>query len=167
MSTKSMNPLTSRAYAIAGVLKQREETVAVAESSAGGLISAALLAVPGASAYYLGGAVAYTRKAREALLQIPASALKGITPSTGAYALLLARTTRERLGATWGIAETGTAGPTGSRYGFDAGRVSVAVSGPIEKTVVLETGSNDREENMQAFAAAALELMEQVLAGKK
>jgi nicotinamide-nucleotide amidase len=153
-----MSELSDYANTVAGILIPRNETVAVAESSAGGLISAALLAVPGASAYFLGGAVAYTRQSREAFLQVEAGALKGITPSTEAYALLLARAARERLSATWGLAETGTAGPTGSRYGYNAGRSCVAVVGPAEKSLVIETGSADRAANMQAFAAAALEL---------
>ena len=158
-----MIELSTHAEVIAGILTRRKETIAVAESSAGGLISAALLAVPGASAYFLGGAVAYTRQAREAFLQVPSAALEGITPSTEAYALLLARTARERLSATWGLAETGTAGPTGSRYGFTAGRVAVAIAGPMEKCLVIETGHGDRVVNMQAFAGAALELMARVL----
>ena len=162
-----MNELISHAQIIAQYLTRNQETVAVAESSAGGLISAALLEVPGASAYFLGGAVAYTRQAREALLQVPAEALAGITPSTEAYALLLARTARERLGASWGLAETGTAGPTGSRYGFNAGRVCVAISGPVEKTLLIETGHGDRSLNMSAFAAAALGLLAEALAERK
>lgn len=161
-----MNELSPYANAIAEILIRRKETVAVAESSAGGLISAALLAVPGASAYFLGGAVAYTTTSREAFLQVPASALKGITPSTEAYALLLARAARERLSATWGLAETGTAGPAGSRYGYNAGRSCVAVVGPANESLVLETGSADRAANMQAFATAALKLFAKVLAQK-
>ncbi len=162
-----MNELLKHAQVIARHLTYNKETLAVAESSAGGLISAALLEVPGASAYFLGGAVAYTRQAREALLQVPAEALAGITPSTEAYALLLARTARERLSATWGLAETGTAGPTGSRYGFKAGRVCVAISGPLEKTLLLETGHGDRSQNMRAFADAALGLLAEALAARK
>ncbi|MSQ50309.1 MAG: CinA family protein [Betaproteobacteria bacterium] len=158
-----MNDLSPHAKAIAEILTRCKETVAVAESSAGGLISAALLAVPGASAYFTGGAVAYTRQSREAFLQVPASALAGITPSTEAYALLLARTVRERLSATWGLAETGTAGPAGSRYGYNAGRTCVAIAGPMEKTLVIETGHGDRTANMQAFADAALDLMARAL----
>ena len=154
-----MSDLSSHAITIAEILTRRKETITVAESSAGGLISAALLAVPGASAYFLGGVVAYTRQSREAFLQVPASALVGITPSTEAYALLLARNVRERLSATWGLAETGTAGPTGSRYGFNAGRAAVAIAGPTEKSLVIETGHGDRAVNMQAFAAAALALL--------
>src|SRR5262245_38562260 len=99
--------------AVGARLKERKETIAVAESSAGGLISAALLTVPGASAYFLGGGVIYTQAARRGLLQVPDDAVKGIRASTEAYALVKARTIRERMGATWGLSETGASGPTG------------------------------------------------------
>lgn len=149
---------------IAELLIAKHENIAVAESSAGGLISAALLSVPGASAYFLGGTVVYTRTARDALLAIPESALQNIRASTEAYALLLARTVRARLNSTWAIAETGATGPTGNRYGDAAGHVCVAVVGRGEVARTLETGSADRSANMQAFAAAALGLaLEQLL----
>jgi nicotinamide-nucleotide amidase len=144
---------------IADLLIARRESIAVAESSAGGLISAALLAVPGASAYFLGGAVVYTRTARDALLSIPDSALEGMRASTEPYAQLLARTVRARFNASWSIAETGATGPTGNRYGDAAGHACLAIAGPIEKTLTLETGSTDRQHNMRAFAAAALSLL--------
>ena len=144
---------------IGQLLTARKETIAIAESSAGGLISAALLAVPGASAYFLGGAVVYTRAARSALLDIPESALEGIRPSTEPYALLLARTARTRFGSTWSIAETGATGPTGNRYGDAAGHACIAIAGPVEKAQTLETGSADRLPNMRTFAQAALRLL--------
>src|SRR5881396_953717 len=150
----------SIAAAIGARLKEREETIAIAESSAGGLISAALLAVPGASAYFLGGGVIYTQAARRGLLRVPDESVKGIRSSTEAYALLKARTIRELLGATWGLAETGASGPAGNRYGDAAGHACLAVAGPIERAVTLETGHGDREKNMWAFAKAALELLE-------
>jgi nicotinamide-nucleotide amidase len=140
-------------------LRQRGETVAVAESSAGGLISAALLAVPGASAYFLGGGVIYTRTARSALLSVLEADLADIRPSTEAYALLLARASRERLQTTWAIGETGAAGPTGNRYGDAAGHACLAVVGPTEHALTVETGAADRLANMQAFALAALQLL--------
>ncbi|MDP3766828.1 MAG: CinA family protein, partial [Dehalococcoidia bacterium] len=123
-------------------------------------ISAALLAVPGASAYFLGGGVIYTQAARRALLQVPDESLKGIRASTEAYAVLKARKIRELLGATWGLAETGATGPTGNRYGDAPGHACIAVVGPIERAITLETGDADREKNMWAFAKAALELLE-------
>jgi len=144
---------------IAERLKARGETVAVAESSAGGLIAAALLAVPGASAYFLGGAVVYTRQARRALLAIPDDAMAGIRSASEPYAALLARTVRERHGATWGLAETGATGPTGNRYGDPAGHACIAISGPSERVLTLRTGSPERRANMQAFATKALETL--------
>ena len=151
--------LTTIGAAIGARLKERKETIGIAESSAGGLISAALLTVPGASAYFLGGGVIYTQAARRALLQVPDEAVKGIRSSTEAYPLVKARTIRERLGATWGLAETGASGPTGNRYGDAAGHACFAIAGPVERAVTLETGHGDREANMRVFAKAALELL--------
>ena len=159
-----MSPeLTRLAALIAQRLIERRETVAVAESSSGGLISAALLAVPGASAYFLGGAVVYTGKARMSLLGLPREAVAGMRSASEPYALLLARTARENLGATWGLSETGAAGPTGNPYGDAAGHSCLAVSGPLEMALTLETALSDRAANMEAFARAALELLSRAL----
>ncbi|HKB24483.1 MAG TPA: CinA family protein [Methylomirabilota bacterium] len=155
-----MNELVTLASSLGALLKDRKETIAVAESSAGGLISAALLAVPGASAYFLGGGVIYTQAARRALLRVPDESVAGIRSSTEAYARLKARTIRELMGATWGLAETGATGPTGNRYGDAAGHACLAVAGPVERALTLETRRADREENMLAFARAALELLQ-------
>ena len=140
-------------------LKARGETLSVAESSAGGLISAVLLAVPGASAYYLGGAVVYTRQSRELLLGIPPTALEGMRPATEPYALLLARTVREKFSAIWAIGETGATGPAGNRYGDAAGHACIAVAGPSARVITLETHVADRVANMRAFTRAALVLL--------
>ena len=154
-----MQSLLPLAEKVGARLKARGENIAVAESSVGGLISAALLAVPGASAYFLGGAIVYTRQSREALLGIPASALEGVRPATEPYALLLARTVRQKFSANWGIGETGATGPTGNRYGDRAGHAYSAVVGAGEHAITLETGSPDRAANMRAFAEAALNLL--------
>lgn len=155
-----MNPnLIELGAAVGAALKARGETVAVAESSSGGLISAALLAMAGASAYYLGGGVIYTAKARFSLLELPREAVAGMRSASEPYALLLARTVRERFGSTWGVSETGAAGPTGNPYGDAAGHTCVAISGPVEFALTIETGDADRLANMDAFAAAALELL--------
>jgi len=158
-----MNALSSFASAVAERLTARRQTIAVAESAAGGLISAALLAVPGASAYFVGGGVLYTGAAREHLLGIGKDEMRGMRAATEAYAQLVARRVRERLGTTWGLSETGAAGPTGNRYGDAAGHACFAVSGPIELALTLETGSAEREENMQEFARRALELLSEAL----
>jgi nicotinamide-nucleotide amidase len=149
-------PLAAEAGAL---LKTRRETIAIAESSAAGLISAALLAVPGASVYFLGGGVIYTKQARLALLGIDAAAMAGMRPSTDPYARLLARTVRERFGATWGLGETGATGPTGNRYGDPAGHACLAIAGPVEDSQTLSTGSADRVANMRLFAGRSLALL--------
>ena len=154
-----VDAVQDRANAAAVLLKRAGATLAVAESSAGGLISAALLAVPGASAYFLGGAVVYTRHARGALLAITDETMAGIRSASEPYALLLARTVRQRFDAVWGLAETGATGPTGNRYGDPAGHACIAISGPVERVVTIATGSADRVANMHAFARAALGLL--------
>ncbi|MGX9966791.1 CinA family protein [Roseomonas sp. F4] len=161
-----MDDLFAKGEAVGALLKARRETVAVAESSAGGLVSASLLAVPGASAYFLGGAVVYTATAREQLLGITAADMAGMRSSSEPYAMLLARTLRARFGTVWGIAETGASGPTGNRYGDAAGHSCLAVSGPVEAVATLETGHGDRAANMRAFGAALLDLFEKTLEGR-
>src|SRR2546425_2896833 len=149
----------SIAAALGALLKERKQTLAVAESSAGGLISAALLAVPGASAYFLGGGVIYTQAARRALIRVPDEAVAGMRASTEAYALLKARTVRDLLGATWGLSETGATGPTGNRYGDAAGHACIAVAGPVERVITIETGQPDREANMWRVRRGARDLL--------
>ena len=149
-------PLAERAAAL---LKARGETVAVAESSTAGLICAALVAIPGASTYFVGGGVIYTAAAQRGLLQIPRERMTGIRASTEPYARLGAQTIRVRLATTWGIAETGATGPSGNPYGDAAGHSCIAVSGPLERSITLETGRNDRVDNMWAFSEAALQLL--------
>jgi nicotinamide-nucleotide amidase len=147
---------------VGALLKERGETVAVAESSAGGLVSAALLAVPGASAYFLGGGVIYTREARRVLLGLPDEQTR-MRGATEEYAALVARTIREKLETSWGLSESGATGPAGNRYGDAAGHACFAIAGPIERATTLETGSDDREANMRRFAIAALEFLEAAL----
>ena len=155
-----MQDLTSMTRSLGELLKTHKHTVAVAESSTGGLISAALLAVPGASAFFVGGGVIYTLESRRALMSLPDEALTGVRASTEEYALRMARVIRERLGTTWGLAETGATGPTGNRYGDPPGHSCIAITGPVEKAFTVETGQADREANMWAFTKAALELLE-------
>jgi PncC family amidohydrolase len=154
-----MKDLVSLAEKIAAVLTARRQTIAIAESSTGGLISAALIAVPGASAYFLGGGVVYTRQSRRLLLDIPDAALDGMRPSTEPYALLMARTAQQRFSATWALSETGATGPTGNRYGDAAGHSCIAIAGLTEKSMTLETGEADRLLNMRAFSTAALNFL--------
>ena len=162
--TRDLLPLAERA---AAVLKRRKETVAVAESSSAGLISAALLTVPGASAYFIGGGVIYTRSSFLALKETSEAMFAGMRGATEPWALLIARTERSRCAATWGVGESGAAGPTGNRYGDPPGHTCLAVTGPVERSLTMKTGSSGRYANMHAFAAAGLKLFVDVLEQQK
>ena len=155
---------TGTTIAVSAALKARGETIAVAESTTGGLISAGLLSTPGASAYFLGGTVIYTRESRKTFLHASADQLQGVKPLSEEMALFFARAVRAELGATWGIAELGIAGPGGSVYGYEAGNSVIAVSGPIEAAVRINTDHDDRIRNMEEFTESAFELLKEVLA---
>jgi len=157
------NELKAVAEEVAEKLKARGETVAVAETSAGGLISAALLSIGGASAYFRGGAVPYSRWSRDGFLCIPLDELEGVRSSSEPYAAILAKTALDRVQTDWGLAETGAAGPTGNRYGDAAGHTCVAVAGAVSVARTLETASDDREGNMFAFGIEALSLLNDAL----
>lgn len=158
-----MSQLSELAAPVGALLKETGHSISVAESSCGGLISAALVAIPGASAYYVGGSVIYTRAAQKGLLLVPDEAMEGLRASSEPYALLNARTSRQSLGTTWGLAETGASGPTGNRYGDSYGHACIAVTGPVEKVITVETGDPDREGNMWVFAQRAFQLLEECI----
>jgi nicotinamide-nucleotide amidase len=160
---KQMRELIPFAERIGALLNSRGESVAVAESTTGGLISAAILSIAGASAYFIGGGVVYTLKGRRAL-GIPDEDFRGFRSVTEQYSLALARRARERFGATWAIGEIGASGPTGNRYGDAPGHSCVAIAGPVERSLTIETGSPDRIANMYAFSAKALDLLVQSIA---
>src|SRR3982075_4054733 len=158
-----MKDLVAVAEQIAARLIERRQTIAVAESSTGGLISAALLAVPGASAYFLGSAVVYTRDARRILMDIPDNDMKGMRSAWSPSAKLLASQIRNRFSCDCGLSETGATGPTGNRYGDAAGHSCMAVAGLEQSAMTLETGSSDRLANMHVFASTALNFLLQNL----
>ena len=161
---KDLLPLGEK---IGALLKARKQTIVVAESSTGGLISAALLAVPGASAYFMGGGVLYTRKSIAALKGMSEDMFAGKNGCTEEWAKMIAGAMKEQCGTTWGLGESGATGPTGNRYGDPAGTSSIVVIGPVERAIRLQTGSADRVANMRAFSAAALELFLDVLGKQK
>lgn len=158
-----MRSLSERGMIVADLLKSKKQTVAIAESSTGGLISSSLLAVPGASSYYLGGTVIYTIEARRDVLGIPDEVLKGQTPLSESYVSLCAKQIRTTLNATWGVAELGATGPAGTRYGHEPGICVLAVDGPVSLTHRIENGSPDREGNMDIFADAAVDLLKKAI----
>ena len=158
-------PLALIAARVGAILRARGETVAVTESSAGGLVSAALLAIPGASAYFLGGAVVYSRRAGKGLLGLTADDMAGLRGETEPYAQLVAGKARDIHRATWGISESGAAGPVGSPYGDPAGRVCLAVVGDSVALETVMTGETDRATNMDLFARHLLTLFDEALHG--
>jgi nicotinamide-nucleotide amidase len=159
-----MQDLLPLAEKLGARLKARGETIAIAESSTGGLISAALLSVAGASAYFRGGSVIYTHYARSAFMDVSNPLPNGMRASSEPYAALLAATVRSRLGSTWGLSETGATGPTGNSYGDAAGHSCIGLEGPnFSRAITLETGSADRVANMRAFAKRALDLLAEAL----
>ena len=151
------------AMRIAALLIESSATVSVAESSTGGLISANLLAVPGASKYFQGGSVIYTLASRRAFLDLEKQRLKDLKPLTEEMVIEFAHAAREKLDTTWGIAELGAAGPAGTPYGHGPGVSVIGISGPINETITIETHSDDRQGNMQKFTESGLKLFEQVL----
>lgn len=157
------NPLSDISAPLAAALIERKQTVAVAESSTGGLISASLLSVPGASAYYLGGTVIYTARSRKQILGVTPEDVADLKPLTPEMAMAFARVAQRQLNSTWAITELGIAGPTPARYGHAPGISVIGISGPIERTTIVETGSNDREQNMWAFTRAAIALLTEVV----
>ena len=161
-----MPDLTAFAAKAGALLKEQGVTVAIAESSTGGIISASLLAQPGASAYFRGGAVVYTREAKQRLAGVSDADIELERAATETHALVLARSIRARMDADWAIGETGAAGPTGNRYGDPAGHTCIAVLGATEQVITLETGDDDREANMWAFSRAALDLLQKTVRGE-
>lgn len=142
----------------------RGESVAVAEATTGGLVSSALLWVAGASRFYAGGGVVYTRNSRIQLAGVPAAEYENYQGTTEALIASLAEAMRTRLGATWCIAESGLAGPTGGRSGAPIGRTTIGVAGPVARTQVVETGVTDRGENMSLFTTLALRYLRDAIA---
>lgn len=156
-------PLSVLAARVGETLRERRQTVAVAESSAGGLVSAALLAIPGASAFFLGGAVVYSRRAGKALLGLTREDMGDMRGETEPYARFIAARIRESHRATWGICESGAAGPSGSPYGDAPGHVCVAIAGAVAASRTIETGDTDRPRNMEVFARQLLALFDETL----
>ena len=154
-----MEITTEHSVIIAHTLTATKQTISVAESSTAGLISAALLGVPGASAYYGGGAIIYTMRARRKLLDLSKEQLNSQTPLTEDYVTLCAERIKARLKTTWGLAELGATGPAGTPYGHPPGIAVLALVGPVNLTTKIETGHGDRERNMDFFKTAAIKLL--------
>ena len=156
-----------QALRIAEALRARGEKVAVADGATGGLVAASLLTVPGALDFFVGGGVVYSFRARDVLFDLPRDAYAGMRGASEDYALLQARAIRDNFGAQWGLAESGSVGGSNHPSGAPAGRSCAAVVGPdgFEFVRVTETGGDERIANMEAFARAALQTLEDALRG--
>lgn len=159
-----MQHLNDLAQGLGEQLIARGETISIGEGACGGLLSAALVGVPGASGFFVAGAVLYTRPAFKQILGDSRYALRGMRGGTEDFSLTIAELVRQKFDSTWAIGESGASGPTGNRYGDPAGHVALGVSGPVRKARIVETGLDDRRENMRLFATAALELLAEALA---
>lgn len=159
-----MERLNDAANRVGQLLMSRQQSVSIGEGACGGLLSAALVGIPNASRFFVAGAVLYTRPAFKEILGDDRHSLRGLRGGTEQFSLTIAGLVRNKFGSTWAIGESGASGPSGNRYGDPPGHVALAVSGPVDKTCILETGLDDRRENMRLFASAALDLLEQALA---
>ena len=159
MSTFLNTEQEALAQEIASLLIARGQTVAVAEATTGGLVSAALLWVAGASGYYKGGAVVYTLDSRVALAGAAPELFANYRGTTAEMISAIAESMRQRLNATWCIAESGLAGPTTGRSGLPVGRTTIGVAGPVSRTAVFQTGHADREKNMVEFTTLSLRFL--------
>ncbi len=148
---------------IAAILTAAHETLSVAESSAGGLISACLLSIPGASSFFVGSSVLYSYRIREEIVGMGKEEHRIYGGSTPELILEVALRFRERIGTDWVIGEGGAAGPSKSPYGHNAGYTALAIAGPISRAKSIETGRSDRIENMAEFSTALLSFFLDVL----
>lgn len=154
-----MEALLPLAKKVADLLKKRGETIAIGESSVGGLVAASLVAQAGASAFYVGGTVIYTPQAGRVLRAGAGVDLKGQTPLTPGFVEAIAAGFRAQMGTDWATAEMGAAGPSGSPYGPGPGTGAIAVAGPVSRGRLVQTGSADRIGNMRSFGQAKLALL--------
>jgi len=160
-----LDELGALAAPCAAILLERGQSVAVADGSTGGLIAAGMLTIPGGIKFFRGGGVLYSLKGRQILFGLAPDAFAGLRPVTEPYTLLQADAIRRQFESDWGIAESGSAGPT-HPYGIEAGTSCIAVVGPgVSVSRMVETGSSARLHNMEAFAKAALSLFHEALAG--
>lgn len=149
--------------AIGEILSERRETVSCAESCTGGLIAHLFTSVPGSSAYFLGGVVSYAESVKTALLGVPEELIDRVGVVSSDVAIAMAEGVRKATGSTYSVATTGFAGPGGD----SVGEVWVGASGPdgsISKRFFYL--GNERNINIEKFAASALNLLRTYIADR-
>jgi PncC family amidohydrolase len=155
--------LSSLAARLQAVALERRLTVGTAESCTGGLIGHALTEIAGSSDYYLGGVVSYSNEVKVGLLGVPAVTIERHGAVSAQVAVAMAEGIRERIGCDFGVAVTGVAGPTGGTEAKPVGLTYVAAAGPDGHEIRRHTWHGGRSANKEHSAAAALELLLQLL----
>ena len=156
-----VRPPSELAAQIVSVLGERGQTLATAESLTGGLLGAAITAVPGASTVYRGGVIAYATELKAVLLGVPEDLLARHGPIHPGVAAAMATGAREHLGATWALATNGVAGPDPAD-GFPPGTVHIAASAgsPATRSLAL---AGDRDRIRRETVDQALRLLFELL----
>jgi nicotinamide-nucleotide amidase len=144
------------------LLREASCTLATAESLTGGRVAAALTAVPGASAVYRGGVVAYDSQVKVDVLGVPREVVETVGVVSAECAAAMAQGARRLVGATYGVATTGVAGPT-EQEGKPVGTVYVAVAGPEGGVTVALELSGSRERIVEQTCREALEALVSVI----
>ena len=152
------------ARTIVSLLRDRSETLCVAESLTGGGLGAAITAVPGASDIFIGGITAYQPQIKESLLNVPHSLIVDFSIVSEEVAMAMAQGVHGLLGATWAIATTGVAGP-GPAEGHSAGTVWVAIYGPIKQSIQLQI-DGEREVVRNATVSSAITTFARILGSR-
>jgi nicotinamide-nucleotide amidase len=148
---------------VARLLRQQRASLAVAESCTGGMLSTRLTDAPGASDYFIAGYVTYTEKQKQESLGVPAQMLREYSAVSQQVAAAMAEGALKRSGATYALATTGYAGPSGGTPADPAGTVYLGVSGPGGTRVVRVRYGGDRYRTRMLGTQAALDLLRKTL----
>lgn len=144
---------------VAGPLQMRQETIALAESCTGGLLAASLTALPGASAYFAGGVVAYANAVKEGVLAVPHQMLIESGAVSEPVAVAMAEGVRALLQTDWAISTTGIAGPGGGSLDKPVGTVWIAVAGRSGAFAHQFKFAGSRDVIQRAAVQSALEML--------
>ena len=145
------------------LLRQRGDTLAIAESLTGGLVASMVTDVPGSSEYFIEGVVTYSNKAKMARLGVKEATLIAVGAVSEEVAVEMAEGIRRTAGTDWGISTTGIAGPTGDTEDKPLGLVYVSVVGPGVVEVRRDVFPGDRSEVKRLSAEAILCLLRDIL----
>jgi nicotinamide-nucleotide amidase len=144
------------------LLRERRETISCAESITGGALTAALVSVSGASDVLLGSIVAYSKEIKISQLGLSAELINDKGLVSKEVAIAMAKGARQRLGSSWAISSTGSAGPT-ALDGSSPGEIWIAILGPDRQESVKFSINGARQEVISGAVESALTLLERIL----